>query len=72
MGTNKETPEDQRERMRQQEWKDKTPTGNLNDSFHRGSHGNLIDLVGSLGWKGTGMLILVLLLGYIIYALFFR
>jgi hypothetical protein len=29
-------------------------------------------LVGSLGWKGTGILILVIILGFIIYTVFFR
>ncbi|WP_336283857.1 DUF6366 family protein [Natronobacillus azotifigens] len=36
-------------------------------------HGsNLFDLVGGLGWKDSGILILVLILGFIIYAVFFR
>lgn len=38
MGEN-HTPEEKRERMRQQEWKENNSTGNLNDSFSRGSHG---------------------------------
>lgn len=71
MGRDKETPEERRERIRQQEWKD-NPTGNLNDSLNRGASGSLVDLVGGLGWKGTGILILVLIVGYVIYALFFR
>ena len=56
--SDKETPEQQRERLRQQELKN-NPTGNINDSFNRANNGNLVDLVGSLGWKGTGILILV-------------
>ncbi|WP_441344706.1 DUF6366 family protein, partial [Pseudomonas sp. FW305-BF6] len=32
----------------------------------------LVDLVNSLGWKGTGILILVLILGIIIYSVFFH
>ena len=36
-------------------------------------HGsNLSDLVGGLGWKGTGILILLAIFGFIIYAVFFR
>lgn len=71
MENNKQTPEARRERMRQNEWK-RNPTGNLNDSHNRGSSGSLVDLVGSLGWKGTGIFILVIIISYFIYALFFR
>ncbi|MBY7143940.1 hypothetical protein KFZ56_12960 [Virgibacillus sp. NKC19-3] len=63
MGENKETPEEKRERLRQEELK------NPSSSIH-GS--GLTDLVGSLGWKGTGIIILVLVVGFIIYAVFFR
>ncbi|MFE4429969.1 DUF6366 family protein [Peribacillus butanolivorans] len=69
--SDKETPEQQRERLRQQELK-KNTTGNINDSFNRANNGNLVDLVGSLGWKGTGILILVIILGFIIYSVFFH
>jgi hypothetical protein len=69
--SDKETPEQQRERVRHQEIRNK-PTGNLNDAFNRANHGNLVDLVGSLGWKGTGILILVIVLAFIIYSFFFR
>ncbi len=58
-----ETPEERRERLRQRE------LNNPSSSVH-GS--NLSDLVGGLGWKGTGILILILILGFIIYAVFFR
>jgi hypothetical protein len=68
---NKETPERKRERLRQEELK-RNPTGSLNDAFNRANSGSLVDLVGSLGWKGTGILILVLILGVIIYSVFFR
>jgi hypothetical protein len=71
MQENKETPEQKRERLRQQELKG-NPTGNLNDAFNRANNGNLVDLVNSLGWKGTGLLILVLILGVIIFSVFFR
>ncbi|KEK22852.1 DUF6366 family protein [Bacillus gaemokensis] len=62
----KETPEEKRERLRQNELKN-NPTGSLNDGLKRSENGNLVDLVGGMGWKGTGILILVLILGYIIY-----
>ncbi|WP_106498292.1 DUF6366 family protein [Lentibacillus sp. Marseille-P4043] len=71
MGIDKETPEERRERLRQQELKN-NPTGNSNDSLNRDVNGSLVDLVGGLGWKGTGILILVLIFGFIIYAVFFR
>lgn len=63
MNKDKETPEMRREKMRQEELK------NPSSSVH-GS--NLSDLVGGLGWKGTGILILLAILGFIIYAVFFR
>lgn len=66
-----ESPEQQRERLKQQELKNNS-TGNLNDSFNRTNNGSLVDLVGSLGWKGTGTLILVIIVGFIIYSVFFR
>lgn len=71
MQENKETPEQKRGRLRQQELKG-TPSGNLNDAFNRANNGSLVDLVNSLGWKGTGILILLLILGAIIYSVFFR
>ncbi|EKN63745.1 DUF6366 family protein [Schinkia azotoformans] len=66
----KETLEQKRERLRQQEIRN-NPTGKLNDSLNRAQNGNLVDLVGSLGWKGTAILILVIVLGFIIYSVFF-
>jgi hypothetical protein len=71
MHDNKETPEQKRERLRQQELKS-NPTGNLNDAFNRANSGGLVDLVGSLGWKGTGILILVIIIGFIITSFFFK
>lgn len=64
MDKNKETPEAKRERMRQKELK-KGPAGSVHG-------GGLPDLVGGLGWKGTGVLLLILIAGFIIYAAFFR
>lgn len=71
MQENKETPERKRERLRQQELNG-NPTGNLNDAFNRANNGSLVDLVGSLGWKGTGILILVLIIGVIIASIFLK
>lgn len=71
MQDNKETPGRKRERLRQEELK-RYPTGNLNDAFNRTNSGSLVDLVGSLGWKGTGILILVLIIGAIIASIFFK
>lgn len=67
----KETPEQLRERLRQQEIRN-NPTGEFNDSLNRVNNVNLVDLVGSLELKGTGILILVIVLGFIIYSFFFR
>ena len=69
MNDNKETPEQKRERLRQEELK-RNPRGNLNDAFNRASSASLVDLVNSLGWKGTGMIILVLIMGVIIAAIY--
>lgn len=62
----KETPEEKRERLRQNELKN-NPTGSLNDGINRGIGGNL----NGMGWKETLVLILVLVIGYITYKLFF-
>ncbi|MBS3682075.1 hypothetical protein KGF86_17925 [Ornithinibacillus massiliensis] len=67
----KETLEERNERIRQEEMKTSS-TANLNDSLTRGSNGNLVDLISGLGWKGIGILLLVLCIGFIIYAVFFR
>ncbi|WP_342744411.1 DUF6366 family protein [Oceanobacillus rekensis] len=63
MGKDKETPEVRREKMRQGELK------NPSSSIH-GS--NLADLVGGLGWKGTGLLILVLIIAGVFFLLKFN
>lgn len=64
MSEERENPERRRERMRQEELK-RNPAGSMHG-------GGLPDLVGSLGWKGTGILILVIILGFIIYSVSFR
>ena len=50
----------------------RNPTGSMNDAFNRASSGSLADLVGSLSWKGTGLLIFVLIIGVIIVSVFFK
>lgn len=70
MPENKESPEQKRERLRQEELK-RNPMSNMNDAFNRASSGGLVDLVNSLGWKGTGILILVLIIVVIIATIFF-
>lgn len=66
-----ETPEEKRERIKQSELKN-NPTASLNDSLNRGSNGNLTDLTGGLGWKGTAILIVVLIVGFVLYNLIFK
>lgn len=66
----KERPEEQRERLRQKELKN-NPTGSLRDGLNRGESGNLQDISGDMGWKGMLLLILVLIVGYVVYTLFF-
>ncbi|MFJ7973530.1 DUF6366 family protein [Psychrobacillus sp. NPDC096389] len=70
MNNHKESPEEKRERLKQTELKN-NPTSSLNDALNRGSSGNLTDLTGGMGWKGTGILIVVLIVGYVLYKLFF-
>ncbi|MBE7120911.1 DUF6366 family protein [Bacillus cereus] len=65
--SSKESPEEKRERMRQSELKN-NPTGSLNDGLNRAESGSPVDM----SWKSTGVIILILILGYIIYTYFFR
>ncbi|WP_397538863.1 DUF6366 family protein [Rummeliibacillus pycnus] len=69
MNDRQETPEEKRERLRQKEIK-KNPTGALKEEFNRVGNGNFADL-GDLGWKETGILIIFLIVGYVVYKLFF-
>lgn len=62
MQDNKGTPEQKRERLKQQELKS-NPMGNMNDTFNRVNSG--APDVGSLGWKATGIIILVIIIGFI-------
>ncbi|MCG7334438.1 DUF6366 family protein [Sporosarcina sp. ACRSM] len=71
MNEDKETPERRRERLRQEESK-RNPTGNMSDAFNKAETGNLAELVGGLGWKGTGILILVIIIAFIIISMIVR
>ncbi|MBU8773269.1 DUF6366 family protein [Cytobacillus oceanisediminis] len=71
MNNQNETPEEKRERIKQNELKN-NPTVSLNDSLNRGSNGNLTDLTGGLGWKGTAIFIVVLIVGFVLYNLIFK
>ena len=71
MNNQNETPEEKRERIRQSELKNNL-TASLNDSLNRGSNGNLTDLTGGMGWKGTAILIVVLIVGFVLYNLIFK
>ncbi|WP_181350260.1 DUF6366 family protein [Thalassobacillus sp. CUG 92003] len=62
MSQDKETPERKRERMRQEELK-RNPAGS-------GHGGILSDLVGGLGWKGTGILVIMIIIVFFIAAFF--
>ncbi|MBT2668965.1 hypothetical protein J7J00_26600 [Bacillus sp. ISL-4] len=64
MSEDKETPERRRERLRQEELK-RNPGGSLQG-------GGLPDFVGSMGWKSTGILILIIIIGFIFVSLFFK
>lgn len=70
MRNRQETPEEKREKLRQEEL-NKNQIGALKDGINRGEHTNLADIVGGLGWKGTGVLIIVLVFGYILFKLIF-
>ncbi|WLV25227.1 DUF6366 family protein [Aciduricibacillus chroicocephali] len=71
MTDNNESPEETRERLRQQEIRN-NPTGNLHDSFHRANSGSLVDLFNGLSWKAAAVLILILIIGTIIMLAFFK
>ncbi|WP_339273314.1 DUF6366 family protein [Paenibacillus sp. FSL W8-0187] len=65
MSKDNETPERTRERLRQEELKN-NPFGHMKDGIDRAQYGSLVDLVGSLGWKGTLVLIIVIIVGLIV------
>ncbi|MGR9634136.1 DUF6366 family protein [Bacillus cereus] len=66
----KELPEEKRERIRQSELKNNS-TGSLHDGLNRAETGSSVDMAGGINWKGTALVILVLVLAYIIYTYFF-
>ncbi|HGH7179754.1 hypothetical protein DXB51_10725 [Bacillus cereus] len=66
----KESPEEKRERIRQSELNN-NPTGSLHDGLNRAESGSPVDMTGGMNWRSTGVIILVLILGYIIYTYFF-
>ncbi|MCM3737056.1 DUF6366 family protein [Bacillus cytotoxicus] len=70
MSEDKETPERRRESLRQEELK--KPTGNMNDAFDRAETGNFADLLGSLGWKGIGVFILIIIIGFMVVSIFLK
>ncbi|MEC0247088.1 DUF6366 family protein [Paenibacillus chitinolyticus] len=71
MSKEKETPERRRERLRHEELK-RNPTGNMSDAFNRAETGNLADLTGGLGWKSTGILILVIIIGVVVASILLK
>jgi hypothetical protein len=71
MNIERETPEQKRDRLKQQELKG-NPMGNMNDAFNRANSGVPTDSIGSIGWKATGILILVITIGYIVVASFIK
>lgn len=66
----KESPEEKRERIRQRELKN-NPTGSLQDGLNRAETGSPVDMTGGMNWKGTALVILLLVLAYSIYTYFF-
>ncbi|WP_339146600.1 MULTISPECIES: DUF6366 family protein [unclassified Sutcliffiella] len=65
----KDRAEKKRERLRQKEWK-KNPGGAFNDGLTRGMVGSLVDLVGGVSWKVTGVFIIILIVVLIVVAIF--
>lgn len=64
MDHHQETPQEKREKLRQKELNN--PYVALKDEFDRAEIGNLADLVSGLGWKGTGI-VLAIIVGYVLY-----
>ena len=61
---NNETPQARRERLRQEELK-RNPSASMHG-------GGLQDLIGDLGWKGTGLLFLIIVIAIVLYLAFFN
>lgn len=71
MSQDKETPTRIRERLQHEEIK-RNPTANMSDAVNRASVGNLGSLASALGWKGIGILILVIVIGFGVGSIFFK
>ncbi|WP_408009984.1 DUF6366 family protein [Pseudalkalibacillus sp. A8] len=69
MENNGEIPKVKRERLWHKELKN-NPVGNMRDASNRANGSNLADLVGNLGLKGTGLLIIILILIFLTVSLF--
>lgn len=65
----KESAQRKRERLRQKEWK-RNPGGAFNDGLTRGLVGSLVDLVGAVSWKVTGVFIIILIVVLVVVAIF--
>jgi len=63
MSREEETPEERRERLRQEELRH--PSSSMQGS-------NLTDLVGGQSWKSTGIILLLLVVILLLLFLFFR
>ncbi|TYS55882.1 hypothetical protein FZC74_17640 [Sutcliffiella horikoshii] len=61
--------ERKRGKLRQKEWK-KNPGGAFNDGLTRGMVGSLVDLVGAVSWKVTGVFIIILIVVLVVVTIF--
>jgi len=67
MNTKKETPEQERERLYQEEQK-KNPAGNLNDNLNRTQSG--MPNTTGMSTKEIGVLILIVLVIFVVYSIY--
>ncbi|WP_010194312.1 DUF6366 family protein [Bacillus sp. m3-13] len=65
----KESAERKRERLKHKEW-EKNPGGAFNDGLTRGMVGRLVDLVGAVSWKVTGVFIIILIIVLVVVVIF--
>lgn len=54
--------------MRQQELRN-NPASSFGDGANRAGFGSFVDLIGGMGWKGTAVVILLVVIGYVLYKL---
>lgn len=71
MSENKETPEYMRERLIQEEQRKDSPMVVFKDGMDRAAGGSLSELMRGLGWKGTLIIVLVLVVAIIVMPGFF-